>query len=851
MREFIAETGGRYTYADDIINLQELALSMNSIFSNCDNFIISGCELTGQNISSGFVWLSGKIRYFEGASNVTHPYYLVEHDNSDMVVYANDINKKGRNNYLCHGASSIPTETIAGILPQFIEISSTYAPRFIDKFIGRYAVLLDTPFTKQTIKKDLIVCGNFSVDKSLASKTSISVANARSGYTLKSIVKENNNCSIGSYLNGLLNSEICVQTDGSIAFYKKSKELAKISESGTFIPKLFLSALKVSSLWITGNTINNIDTNSDEGAININTRGFENEKTKYRDFRVYDGKQESIPLFQIQGKNKTATINGSLIIKSSGESINLTSSTPMNTIAFKDNNGGIITKIGFTSDENRDFSFINTIGNIILSPKYKVDIGGDLCIKGINIVDHYVSQTSFTLALAKKVDSIEGKQLSTEDFTLELKRKLENIKTGTLDGLNGFVTSAQVIEALGQKLSANSNLSDVKDKNSARTSLDVYSKEDSDNKFLQTNLKLLELVSLSAEEINGLSVEQAAALKAEKQQTIRSNIDAEKKGTGNLKLEKSANLSDLIDVVVARKNISVYSVEETDTLLSKKLGIDSAYTGAIFTSELKTKLEKIKDGAFNYIDEDGVSHADIEGYLLTSLVKKELAKKAERLLSGNSKEEQEQIASNIGVYNKQEATEKFVSIASLFQDYINYLVKEGKTTSQAQQILLEKLNVFSKEEIKDVYVRKDTKLADLVLPDANSKKIACQQLGAAYAEEYQTKILDTGWLQMENSGSATDTRTLFVRQIGNIVSIQGTINTSKRDGSAWGGIVAILPNKISAPKYGIRSSMCDYNDDAKYNRGASFVIPGNGRKLIIYASGWDNRNTELNFTYMI
>ena len=33
---------------------------------------------------------------------------------------------------------------------------------------------------------------------------------------------------------------------------------------------------------------------------------------------------------------------------------------------------------------------------------------------------------------------------------------------------------------------------------------------------------------------------------------------------------------------------------------------------------------------------------------------------------------------------------------------------------------------------------------------------------------------------MENSGSGTDTQGLFVRQIGNIVSIQGYINTARR-----------------------------------------------------------------------
>ena len=35
MKEYIAETGGRYTYSDDILNLQELALSMSAVFEMC------------------------------------------------------------------------------------------------------------------------------------------------------------------------------------------------------------------------------------------------------------------------------------------------------------------------------------------------------------------------------------------------------------------------------------------------------------------------------------------------------------------------------------------------------------------------------------------------------------------------------------------------------------------------------------------------------------------------------------------------------------------------------------------------------------------------------------------------
>ena len=78
MKEYVSETGGRYTYTDDILNLQELALSMTSIFSSCSNLIIAGCEMSGSEISGGYVWINGKVRIFEGCKNAVFPYYIYE-----------------------------------------------------------------------------------------------------------------------------------------------------------------------------------------------------------------------------------------------------------------------------------------------------------------------------------------------------------------------------------------------------------------------------------------------------------------------------------------------------------------------------------------------------------------------------------------------------------------------------------------------------------------------------------------------------------------------------------------------------------------------------------------------------
>lgn len=130
MKEYIAETGGRYTYSDDILNLQELALSMSAVFDSCSDFIISGCEPDGPRISPGYVWLGGKVRRFEGAADAVYPYYIYEANRHESVVYANDVNKRGRTCYLCAGAKAIPetTDPVTGKLPVSIEITESYAP---------------------------------------------------------------------------------------------------------------------------------------------------------------------------------------------------------------------------------------------------------------------------------------------------------------------------------------------------------------------------------------------------------------------------------------------------------------------------------------------------------------------------------------------------------------------------------------------------------------------------------------------------------------------------------------------------------------------------------------------------
>lgn len=860
MKEYVAETGGRYTYSDDVLNLQELALSLSALFEGCPDFIVSGCEVNGMSITAGYVWLNGKVRWFEGCKDAVFPYYIYETNRHESVTYANDINKRGRTCYLCSGGKTVPDaiDAVTGKLPAAIEITAGYAPRLIDKFIGRYAMLLDTPFSRQTVKKDVVLTGNLTGQKEIHSKTALSVS-GENGHVLKQIVRTDGSASVGVYLSGLLVNEIVLCADGSIRFMKQNKELARMSAEGVAISVFSGSIAYIGSVVLRDNHLYNRLDATDEGAVKINYYGFEGGNTKFRDFAVYDGKQGNFPLFHVNGKNGTSQVNGLLSIYNNGQGIDLTNTAFLksdsklkNLLTWRDSNNEAIGTIGFGSAENYNFSLKNHLGDIVLLPLRSVDVVGTLKINGIFIGDTYVTQKNFIDSLARKVDAVKGKQLSVEDFTTAYKKKLDNISSSSLGaGGDGFVTASDVAEALRLKLSADMNLRDVMDKNAARQNLDVYSKGDAGNVFLKITGKLLELVTLSADEINGLTTEEAAALKAQKQADVRENIGAEAKGTGVLKLAKASNLSDVADKVKARQNLSVYSVKEIDQMLAGKLGTDSAYEGIVFTASMRDKLNGITTGNFAYTDADGKSHAQVEGYVKTSDVVKELKKKANLLLDGYSTDQKNTVAANLGIYTKSGADGRFAVVENLFQDYITFLVKSGKTTAQAQQALRDKLNVLSKDEVVKDYVRRDSKLSDLSLGGTEGKRQACQALGAAFATDYQPLLKDTGWQQMSNSGSGTDTRRLFVRQIGNIVSIQGVINTARRDGSNWGGSVAVIPNTISPPRHSVRCCAANWNDDAKYNRGSSFVISGNSRSIQLYESGMYNVDVELNFTYFV
>ena len=688
MKEFIAEPGGRYTYADDIINLQDMVLAFGSLLDDCANFILSGCRCEGAVITPGYVWINGKVRRFEGCADASYPYYIYEKNSTESVTYANEVNKRGRACYLASGGRTVPdtADPVTGALPQFIEVTADYAPRLADKFFGRYALMTDSPFTRQTVRKDLLLTGTLTVEKGIESKHSLLVSPAGSKRILRGYFPEDAvaRIEVGTHTAPVA-AVVFDLVKGSVTVESKGIATACFTERLCTLLDLRSDTVHAGSLHLTGNQLKNIAERSDRGAVRINYDGYNEGTSYFRNFEVYDGKRCTVPLLQVCGADGRVAVHAALVVDAargitlSDAEHELTDAAFGGAIRWCDRSGADAALVGYAAADHNHFSVTNPAGGILLVPKNFVDVQGELRVNGTSIAKTYATQQALTEGLGKKVDAVEGKGLSTRDFTEELYNKLNDIAGGSF--------------------------------------------------------------------ANG------------------------------------------------------------DTPLS-------------------------------------------EGYVTSTQVAAELRKKAGRLLDGLNGGERQAAAENLGVYTKKDADNRFACVEHIFQDYLLFLISQGKSSAEAQQMLRDKIAAAGSKDLADNYLRKDKKLSDLTLPDDNARKQACKHLGAAYAADYQPKMNDTGWLQMSNSGTGTDTSKLFVRQIGSIVCIQGRINTARRDGSNEGGIVAVIPNKISPPKYGLRTTMAHWNDDHKYNRGSSFTIDAESRYVRIYERGMYNTEINIHFSYM-
>lgn len=694
---------------------------------------------------------------------MSYPYYIYETNSYTSTEYKDETNKLGRINYLCAGGTSTPTtnDPVTGALPSFIEITSSYTPRINDKFFGRYALILNHPFTKQTVAKNIEVSGDLLVQKNLVSNQSVGVANTATGYVLKSSFKSNGDSSLGLYLNNALITEVVITTSGLIKFFKGVTEIASIGDDGITTNKTYFGGyFKTNKLSITDNQINNYSDSSDSGSVVVNYSGYNGGATSFRNLSVCDGK--GVEIIRVNGKDKQLSVVANVEISGSDPVLKITNSTKtkgdvslLNMVRFHSSDDHI-GSVGYSSSTSNDFYVANRIGNIVFQPLASVSIIGDLLLGGSDVKTIFVSKSDYNTGMSNKVSVVNGMGLSQQNFTNILKSKLDNIVIAdVVNNIDGLVNLFHVQGLVGASLLKTSNLSDVADKASARNSLQVP------------------------------------------------------------------------------------SVSEMNTALGMKLNVSEKYTGVIFTTDLKTKLDGIIEGRFESKDDEGNVVAKINGYVTINKILFELNKYAPLLLDTYTAAQKRSVAGNIGVYTKEESNATFTVPSKQWDEYISYITtSQGKTTDEAKGILRGKINAASTSDLND-FLKKGSLLSDLDVSDENSKKAICSKIGAAYYQEYQTKIADTGWISLSATG-------LYVRQIGNIVSIQGEANANWGDGNT----VFELPNQIAPPAYSVQFSM---PQAGRYDNARSFsaMISGGSRKCVVIHNSVGGQKMGFTITYMV
>ena len=137
MNELQFSAGGRKFFNEDLVDLQDNLISMQSIFAGESPFILSGMEFTAvigtvYAISEGYFWLNGKIRYFApaGAIDVATLSYINVVDSDESTTYEDLVSKVSSTRYgYTHAPTSSGNESIDISVPAEI-------PRYFDNVLG-------------------------------------------------------------------------------------------------------------------------------------------------------------------------------------------------------------------------------------------------------------------------------------------------------------------------------------------------------------------------------------------------------------------------------------------------------------------------------------------------------------------------------------------------------------------------------------------------------------------------------------------------------------------------------------------------------------------------------------------
>ncbi len=449
MKEFSSQTGGRFTYVDDVMNLQELALAFSAIFDGCDNFIVSGCEVTNNTISSGIVFLNGKLRVFNGASDTNvWPQYIYEVNVTENTPYQSGVEKVGRNVWGCAIGSVVPTTLtpLTNKIPQSIQITANGGLRLKDAWIGKYAVLLDAAVSSQKINGTLVADMLSATQITARSRMNVATdgGNAQLYYdgtnmVLESLVDNGNTKYRFVASNGA----------GGFQLYKNTILIATFTDTGiTFAKSVTGPQATFGSIRILGTQILNSSTSTDEGEISINVLGLNGGNTYYRNTHIGNGKGNK--LISVIGRTANIFMYGALTLDASAENaITFVSNKAKTDVSLKklllwqDSAKATMAQLGFTDLASQVFTLSNSVGSIKIQGLEFVDIAPAIKENGVLLSERYVLKTTFTTELNKKMDK-------TSVFTQEeANRKFATLSGGLIQFVNDAKTKTVLCGEIG------------------------------------------------------------------------------------------------------------------------------------------------------------------------------------------------------------------------------------------------------------------------------------------------------------------------------------------------------------------------------------------------------------------
>lgn len=449
MKEFSSQTGGRFTYVDDVINLQELALAFGAIFEDCDNFIVSGCEVSGNAISSGIVYLNGKLRVFNGASGMTSwPQYIYEVNETENTPYQSGGEKVGRNVWSCAIGSVVPTTLtpLTNKIPQSIQITANGGLRMKDAWIGKYALLLDAATPNQKVK------GTLSADTLSAPQvTATSQMRVATAAGTAYVYYEGSNMVLESSVNNGATKYRLVATNstGGFQLFKNSTVIATFTDSQiSFAKPVIGNQATFGSVRIVGTQMFNSSTATDEGELSINVFGLNGANTYYRNTHIGNGKGTKI--LSIIGRTADIFMYGALTLNAAAEhGIMLISNKPKTDltlkklIAWQDSNKVIMAQFGFTDLASQIFVLSNSVGSIKIQGLEFVDIVPVIKENGVLLSDKYVLKADYESAMDEKMDK-------TSVYTqAQANQKFATLTGGLAQFINNSKTKAVLCNEIG------------------------------------------------------------------------------------------------------------------------------------------------------------------------------------------------------------------------------------------------------------------------------------------------------------------------------------------------------------------------------------------------------------------